>query len=203
MRKAIVLFLVFAIIPFLGQSQTLDHLDYVSPFHNGYAAIKKDGQWAFINSNGDIAINFRTDLVVTKFNDKSYPVFNEDRCIIKQIKNGISYFGFVDTNGKTVIKPQFLNATNFNNGKAIALELIKENVAKNKALEKNIVYYKYFEVVIDINGDIKEYINPSGVNMVLDKDYLKQPPKITSRLLTKNLVAKKNKKGKWILIKLK
>jgi len=96
-----------------------------------------------------------------------------------------------------------LNATNFNNGKAIVLELIKENVSKNKALDKNIVYYTYYEVIIDSNGNIEEYINPSGVNMVLDKDYLKQPPKITSRLLTKKLVAKKNKKGKWILIKLK
>ena len=70
------------------------------------------------------------------------------------------------------------------------------------ALGKNIVYYKYFEVIINTNGVIENYINPSGVNVVIDKEFLRMPPKITSKLITDNLVAIKGENGKWSLVKL-
>jgi len=202
MKKVLILFLVFAVNPFFGYAQSIENLDFISPFYNGLAAIKKDGQWAFVNTKGDVIINYRTDLVLTKSNENSYPIFNDDRCLIEQKKNGISYFGYIDTSGKTIIEPKFLNATNFNNGKAIVLELIKENVGKNEALGKNIVYYKYFEVIINTNGAIENYINPSGVNVVIDKEFLRMPPKITSKLISDNLVAIKGENGKWSLVKL-
>ncbi|WP_339754354.1 WG repeat-containing protein [uncultured Winogradskyella sp.] len=202
MKKVLILFLVFAVNPFFGYAQSIENLDFISPFYNGLAAIKKDGQWAFVNTKGDVIINYRTDLVLTKSNENSYPIFNDDRCLIEQKKNGISYFGYIDTSGKTIIEPKFLNATNFNNGKAIVLELIKENVGKNEALGKNIVYYKYFEVIINTNGVIENYINPSGVNVVIDKEFLRMPPKITSKLISDNLVAIKGENGKWSLVKL-
>lgn len=200
MKKRTILFLSLLIFSFYGFAQTLDNLDVVSPFYNGLSAIKKNGQWAFMNSEGKIVIDYRSDLVLTPTENGDYPIFSEDRCQIVEVKNGISYFGYINETGKIKIKPQFLNATNFNNGKALALKLIKEEATKNIALGKNVVYYKYFEVVIDNNGEVLNYLNPSGVNITLDKDYLRKPPKITSKRLANNLyiMTDKNKKIKII-----
>jgi hypothetical protein len=188
--------------PFFGYTQSTDNLDFISPYHNGLAAIKKNGQWAFINTKGDVVINYRTDVVLTRFTDNSYPVFYDDRCLIEQQKNGISYFGYIDTSGNVVIKPQFLNAANFINGKALALKLIKENVAQNPALDKNIVYYRYYDVVIELDGTVKSYLNPAGINVVLDKEFLREPPEITSKRISDNLYAILDKNKKWTIINL-
>ncbi|WP_179320323.1 WG repeat-containing protein [Winogradskyella helgolandensis] len=202
MKRALLVLLALFVLPFFGNGQTIENIDFVSPFHNGLAAIKKDGQWAFINTKGAIVIDYRTDLVVTTTDHVNYPIFNDDRCIIEQDKNGISYFGYIDTSGSTVIEPQFLNAANFSNGKALALELIKNTVAKNEALGKNVVYYKYYEVVIDLEGKVENYLNPKGVNVVIDKEFLREPPIITAKRLSDHLYAFKNKNNKWTLIKL-
>nr|WP_321230058.1 WG repeat-containing protein [uncultured Psychroserpens sp.] len=202
-KKAIILFIVIVLIPIFGFTQSIENLDYISPIHDGFAAIKKDGQWAFINTNGDIVVGFRNDLVTTKLDQGSYPVFVENRCLIQEKKDGISYFGYIDSSGKTIIEPQFLNATNFNNGNAIVLELVKEITGRNAALEKDIVYYKYFETIIDKNGEIKRYLNPPGVNIVLDREFLREPPKINSKRLSDNLYAILNKNKKWSLITIK
>lgn len=200
MKKVKFILLVIFTIPILGLAQSLENLDYISPFHDGYSAIKKDNQWAFIDSEGAIAIGFRNDLVVTPFGDVNYPIFNDGRCLIEELKNGISYFGYIDTSGKTVIEPQFLNATNFSEGNAIALELVKETVARNKALGKDVIYYKYFEVTIDTSGVIDNYLTQKGVNVVLDKDFFKKPPQITSRYISENLYAIRYKNKSWTII---
>lgn len=200
MKKLAILILSLIILPLCGNTQPIENLDDVSEFHDGLAAIKKNEQWAFMNSKGEIVINYRSDLVLSTTEKGDYPIFSDDRCQIVEVKNGISYFGYIDKSGKTVIKPKLLNVTNFNNGKALALELIKEEVAKNTALGKNVVYYKYFEVVIDTTGDILHYLNPSGVPITLDKDYLRKPPKIMSRRLADDLylMVDKSKKIKII-----
>lgn len=199
-----VLFFLFVILmnPFFGYTQSTDNLDFISPYHNGLAAIQKNGQWAFINTKGDVVINYRTDIVLTRFTDNSYPVFYDDRCLIEQQKNGISYFGYIDTSGNVVIEPQFLNAANFINGKALALKLIKETVAQNPALDKNIVYYRYYDVVIELDGTVKRYLNPTGINVVLDKEFLREPPEITSKRISDNLYAILDKNKKWTIINL-
>lgn len=200
MKKLVILIISLLIFPFFGVTQNIENLDLVSPFHNGLAAIKKGAEWAFINKEGELVIDFRSDIVVTTTDNGTYPIFSGDRCQITEVKNGISYFGYIDKSGQTVIASQFLNVTNFNNGKALALELIKEEVTKNTALGKNVVYYKYFEVVIDDNGDILHYLNPSGVHITLDKDYLRKPPKITSIHLANNLYVAEDKNKKYKII---
>jgi hypothetical protein len=206
MKKVIVLFVVFLLIPVFGFTQSIENLDYISPFNDGLATIQKDGQWAFINTEGDIVVDFRNDLVSTKSSKSSdiyYPIFSDGRCLIEQKKEGISFFGYIDTSGKTIIEPQFLNATNFSKGKAIALKLDKEIVARNKALGKDVVYYKYFEVTIDTTGVIEDYLTQKGVNIVLDKDYLRKPPQITSKQIGKNLYAIKHNNNTWAIINIK
>jgi hypothetical protein len=203
MKNAKLLFIILLIIPSLGFSQSIENLDYISPFHNGFAAIKKGSQWAFINNEGTITIDFRNDIVATKIGDKNYPIFNDDRCLIKEMKEGIAYFGYIDTLGNTVIEPQFLNADNFKNRNAIVLKVTKEIVGKNKALNKNIVYYKYFEVTIDNRGNILDYLTQKGKNVVLDKDFLTEPPEIRSKQISKNVFAIKDKYNTWKVINIK
>lgn len=138
--------------------------------------------------------------MATSIDNAYYPIFSEDRCLVIEVKNGISYFGYIDTSGKTVIEPQFLNATNFSKGEAMTLKLIKETVARNKALGKDVVYYKYFEVAIDTIGTVGNYLTQKGVNVVLDKSYLKKPPQITSKHISENLYAIKHKDKTWTII---
>lgn len=200
MKKLAIVIFSLMIWPLCGNAQPIENLDDVSEFHEGLSAIKKSGRWAFMNSKGEIVIDYRSDLVLSTTEKGDYPIFSDDRCQVVEVKNGISYFGYIDKSGQTVIKPRFLNASNFNNGNALTLELMKEEVAKNTALGKNVVYYKYFEVVIDTRGDILHYLNPSGVPITLDKDYLRKPPKIMSRRLADDLylMVDKSKKIKII-----
>ncbi|WP_299111246.1 WG repeat-containing protein [uncultured Winogradskyella sp.] len=203
MKKAVILFLTFITIPILAVAQSVNNVDYISPIHNDVAAIQKDGKWGFINKEGQQIINFRTDLVTTNTEDGDYPMFNNDRCPIVAVKDGISYFGFIDKSGNTIIEPQFLNSTDFKDGIAIALKVNKKVIAKNTALDKDIVNYRYFEVLIDIQGKITYYLNQDGVNIVLDKDFLIAVPQITSKRISEDLYAVKNKKNLWNIIKIK
>ncbi len=202
MKKAIILLMAVFLFPLFGVSQTTENLDYISSFNDGFSAIRNGDDWAFINKEGVITVNFRNDLVTTKSLDGDYPIFKNSRCLIELKKDGISYFGYINTSGKTVIEPRFLNATNFKNNVAVALELEKEIVAKNPALGKNVVYYKYYEVTIDPLGLIKNYITQEGVNIVLDKNYIPKPPEFMTKQISENLAAMKNENGKWTIKKI-
>ncbi|HKK12787.1 MAG TPA: WG repeat-containing protein, partial [Flavobacteriaceae bacterium] len=94
MKKAMILFVALSLTTFYGNAQSVENLDFVSTFNDGLAAVEKDGQWGFINTKGDIVVNFRNDLVSTKFEDGTYPIFKDGRCLIAQEKDGISYFGY-------------------------------------------------------------------------------------------------------------
>ncbi|WP_100609886.1 WG repeat-containing protein [Confluentibacter lentus] len=196
MKKVIFMQILFVLIPILGFTQSQESFDYVSKFHEDVAAVKKGNQWGFINGNGNIVIDFRGDLVLTETEDGMYPVFKNDRCLISEIKNDIPYFGYIDKSGKTVIEPQFLKALNFNYNAAFALKLVTEVIGTNEILNKRMVYHKYFEVIIDTNGNVKDYLS-EPINIILDKKHIKKPLKITSKFISDQLIATMNKDGKW------
>ena len=200
MKKALITLLL---IPVFALTQTLRELDFIAPFNDGVAAIKKDNSWGFINDKGAILINFRDDLVLTETDYGHYPEFNNNRCLISEEKEGILYFGYIDKRGKKVIETKFLNASNFNKNETIALQLIKKELGENDVLGKNVVNYRYHEVIIDTNGTIKNYLNPKGVNVVLDEKFLKKPPKITSKLISDDLFATLNENNKWVIKSIK
>lgn len=199
MKNTIILVLVL-FASFFSFSQPIEDIDYISPFNNGVAAVKKGTQWGFINMQGELIIDFRNDLVLTETIDGNFPIFKSNRCLIEEKRDGISYFGYIDIFGATVIQPQFLNATNFNDGLAIVLEVFRESIAKNKALGKNIVYHKYLQGLVDTEGNIKLYLSPNRVNVILDKKFLKAPPEITSKYISEDLYAVKGKNNKWSVI---
>jgi len=201
MKKRTILFVSIILLPLLGFSQNIENIDYISPFHDGLAAIKKGNQWAFIDNAGVIAIDFRDDIKASKIENENYPIFKNGRCLITQTKNNIIYFGYIDQSGNTVVKPQFLNATNFNNNVAIVLELVKETPGSNNILEKPVVYYKYFEAIINTNGEVINSLSEL-IPITLSKDYVREIPKITSKLISDKTYAIWSKDKKWEIKKL-
>ena len=192
------LLIVLLLLPFLGVAQTIENIDYISPFHNDLAAIKKGDKWAFINKEGKTVIDFRNDFVSTNINNVSYPLFYNDRCLIEQIKDGVSYFGYIDKTGKTVIAPQFLNAINFEYNNALALKVHKETIGYNDIFKKDVVSYHYFEVVIDKEGKTLDHLTQLGVHISPKYKKNSNPLKITSRLISSNLVLVKSN-NTWTL----
>jgi hypothetical protein len=175
-----------------------ENIDYISPFHNGVSAVKKGNSWGFIDGKGTLVINFRDDLVSTKTSNDNYPIFSNERCLIYNEKEGVPYFGYINKLGKTVIEPQFLNATNFNKNSAIVLELVKEKLGTNE-LMKDVVRYDYFEVVIDKNGEIGQYLSEEPIHITLANQNVKNKPVITSKFISDNLIAIWNDTKKWTI----
>jgi len=198
--KTIILTLL--LIPYLGIAQTLENLDYISPFHNEIAAVKKGSQWAFIDQNGKIVIDFRNDLLPTKTDNANYPIFKNDRCLITDQKDGILYYGYINKEGETVIAPQFLNATKFNDGKALALAVHKEIIGYNDIFKKDVVNYHYFEVVIDNTGATIDHLTQLAIHISPKYTKRKNPPPITSKVISTNLVAVKGNDTKWRIKKI-
>ncbi|OBX23359.1 MULTISPECIES: WG repeat-containing protein [Bizionia] len=194
--------ITLVLIPFFGIAQTLEGLEYISPFNNDVAAIKKDNEWGFIDQNGKIIVDFRNDLILTKTDNANYPIFSNERCLIAHHKDGVLYYGYIDKTGKTVITPQFLNASNFKNDVAVALKLVKEESSGMNELMKNIVNYHYYEVVIEKAGEINQYLTEEPIHITLTKEKMKKPPVITSKLISNNLIAVRNNNNKWTLKKI-
>ena len=186
-------------------AQEIKDIDYVAPFHEGLAAVNKGEQWAFINLKGEIVIDYRDDILIpsqwqmpidSKDEANKYPFFNNGRCLIQKIKDGIVHFGYIDSEGVMVIEPVFVNATYFNEGRAIVLKVSKQLLGKNELLDKDVVSYSYNEVIIDNMGKFKTFLR-GPVNLLYDKEYLKSPPKIQSRFISSNLIAVKTKNNTW------
>lgn len=92
---------------------SLGYYKDIYPFHNGFAFIKVDDTWHFINAKGDIVGKdaYNTSLPYI-FSSGLYPVQGGDmwEC------------GFKDKNGNWVIQPEYRSATSFMDGVAIVEE---------------------------------------------------------------------------------
>ena len=197
------IFLTLLIIPLLGIGQTIENIDFVSPFHDGLSAVKKGNNWAFIDQNGSIIIDFRQDLVKTKTDKGYYPLFSNGKCIIAQKKDDILLYGFIDKKGNISIEPQFLNVLNFQGNKTLALIVHKETIGFNDIFKKDVVNYHYFEVVIDENGNSLDHLTQLALHISPKYSKSKEPPVITSKFISDNLIAVKSDENKWNLRKIK
>jgi len=181
-------------------SQILTDIDEVYPLQGDLAAIKKGDQWAFITKDGKKAIDFRDDLVLTnKVNASnkttSYPIFYDGRCLTKKLIANTYYFGFIDEKGVEIIKPRFLNATNFSNGYAIVVLAAKDSIGFNQVLKKPIISNYMEEYVIDTSGELVKYLYNPRKNV--PANFKNGIPIIESKFIAPNLVAAKTKNKKW------
>lgn len=191
------LIFIIAALFFSGISAQLPkNLDNVTPFHEGLAAIQKGNQWAFIDDLGNVIIDFRSDLYWNENAKASYgdvrsvhyPEFSDGRCIVQKMIDEIPVFGFIDTTGKLVIEHQFLNVRPFENG--FTTGIIFEKILRGQNEFKLDIYeYKFLEVLMDVNGNIIEFLNRRH-NIQMTKRRYKMPA-IQSKVLNDKLIAVK------------
>lgn len=202
---------VFLMIPLLTFSQVIQDLEFIGPANEGYIPVFKNNKWGFINSQGEVVVNFRSDLIHNeKTSSKAdlgvasqkIPGVYDGRIIIKKVINKIPYYGFIDSSGKTVIEPEFLNVSNFNNGHALALKIEEKFLGRNDLLDITIKSYNYDVVLIDREGEVKQYLaGPFPVGISREK--LREAPRIEARWVSEDLIAVKNPQKKWEIYKTK
>lgn len=195
-KNLILLFLCIS-LPFSIFSQVLVDIDAIYPFHDDLAVIKNGSTWAFINKEGEKVIDYRDDLVSSLNSTNSYPMFVEGKCLIKEIINGHDYYGYINKEGKTVIDPIYLNATNFKDGYALVIKLDKSDMGSNNVLGKKMINLKLEEYVIDATGKIVKFLDNSRGFLPNNTER----PTFKSKRLSKNLVAVKNRDEKWEIYK--
>ena len=190
-------------------AQELDAVDEITPFSEGLAAVRVGEKWGFIDQDGKLVIDFRDDLVWNKdANSKAsdvtsiaYPQFKNGLCMIKDVleEEGIAVYGFIDTKGETVITPEYLNVTEFNENYAMGILLTKTFRGQNR-FQLNIYEYKFSEVILDTAGDIMLLITQRK-NILMDKRRY-ELPELTAKYLSKSLMAVKTDKNTWELRKI-
>jgi len=94
---------------YLEGVSTGEAYDDARPFSNeGYAAVKRNGKWGFINLSGEVKIDFQFDDALS---------FGQHLAAVKQG----DFWGYISLSGKIVIEPEFLGAKSFAGGSAPVL----------------------------------------------------------------------------------
>ena len=204
MKARVFLFILITAIPGLGWSQSvaeinkalLSGLDQITPFHEGFAAVRRGNQWGFIDTEGKLVIDFRSDLFGNTTGKSGtlgvesipYPRFHNGRCPIR-VNNpdepNIPIYGFIDTSGDIVILPEFLNVSEFKEGIALAVYFKKTFRGKN-AFQLNIYDYSFTEVVLNPEG---EMIWPLSERTQISMDPKRyKTPRLLGQILNRNLI---------------
>ncbi|GGW87469.1 WG repeat-containing protein [Salegentibacter mishustinae] len=196
-------------IPFVLFAQEPKEFDFVANQENGFTAVKQGDTWGFVDAKGDMVVSLRKDLISNE-DPKSgkigvegirYPQLKDERAIIKKQENGINYYGFINTRGKTIIEPIYLNVSNFSNGKALAIKLEEERLGKNQLLGKGVISYKYDVVLLNKEGEVVKYLE-GPFPVTVSKKKLRTAPAINAKWLGENMVSVKGPNGKWKIHKL-
>ncbi len=202
------LLVMIMLLPVLSLAQQLKEIDEFTSFNEGLAAVRKGNQWGFIDKEGTLVIDFRSDLYYSKDADPSksdimgirYPIFQEGRCMItKIIEEGISVYGFIDTKGNVIVEPQFLNVYPFENGVTTGV-LFEKTLRGENEFKLKIYDFKFHDVVMDISGKIEEYLAKRSNIQMTKKRY--KLPSIGAKMLTDNLIAVKTADNRWEIRKL-
>lgn len=206
MKKTVIFIAMLIAMTYVGIAQTtITNYDEIAPFSNGLAAVRLNDQWGFINEEGELVIEFRSDLVWNKSADTnklgvlgiSYPIFQNNRCpIVEYNADGIPFYGYIDQSGEVVIQPEYLNLTHFNSEFAIGIYVRKAFQGKNE-IQIDLIKYYFTEVVIDIRGDIIWPIGEREHILTARRRY--EIPELRAKLISSNLLALKKADQSWEL----
>jgi hypothetical protein len=211
MKSALLIFAVLLAIPFTGNTQSIktlnkplmEGLDEVTPFHEGLAAVRKGTQWGFIDLDGNLVIDFRSDLVWKEdadpdaygVNGIAYPRFRDGRCMFQaKGDDEIPVYGFIDKEGSIAIEPEYLNLSEFKDGYAVGIFVKKTFRGKNK-FQLNIFDYSFMEAVLNPEGEI---VWPVGErqNILMQKRRY-ELPSLKARTTGNGLLVVETEPGKW------
>lgn len=199
MKRTILIVLLLSVLPFATNAQALKKIDEVASFQEGLGGVKKGDAWGFIDADGILVIDYRKDIVEPPNGD---PTFSNGMCLIQEEKDGITYYGYINTKGEKVIPAEYLAATPFENGYARVIKHYKSDTGTTNALGKKIVNYSYNELIIDPKNQTVQHLQ--GPNPILfDSSKLKEnPPVITSMFISDNLIAVREKDNSYTIYKL-
>lgn len=100
-------------------------------FSNGVAALKKNGKWGYINTDGDVVIPFEYDSALT---------FSEGLAAVE--KNG--KWGYIDINNNAIIPLEYIYATSMVDGSGVVWKVRdnNNNVSDAGYVSKKGIYTK-------------------------------------------------------------
>lgn len=213
--KRLQLLALLIVIPFLGISQSVEEinrptiagLDEVAPFSEGLAAVRKGDQWGFIDREGNLVIDFRDDMVWNRQESNlrgvsgiRYPEFKESLCMISKITDeDISLYGFINTKGETVIEPEFVNITPFENSHAVGIYARKTLRGKNE-FQLDIYDYSFTEVLVNKEGEMIWPIQERQ-GIIMSKKRFKLP-ELHAKMLSEDLLAVWGTNNQWKVVKM-
>jgi len=199
MKRYILITLLLASISFHTNAQVLTKIDKVTLLQEGLGGVEKGGEWGFIDSNGILVINYRKDIVVPS---GGTPTFSSGMCLIQEVTDGITFYGYINTKGEKVIPAEYLVATPFENGYARVIKYYKEDTGTINALGKNIVNYSYNELVINTKNKTIQHLR-GPYHLLFDRLHIQQnPPVITSTFISDNLIAVRENDNTYTIYKL-
>lgn len=115
-------------------------------FSEGLAAVEKDGYIGFVNTNGDVAINFKYSY---RGNPLSDFVFHNGYCVVADSSNRI---GVIDREGRWAIKPLY---DHIELAKNYAIVYNDGDFKKQVDFEGNILQEGIIDDIYDIYYDVK------------------------------------------------
>ncbi|QQR59463.1 MAG: WG repeat-containing protein [Candidatus Melainabacteria bacterium] len=141
-----------------GKSVIPAQFTHAREFHEGFAAVKKDGKWGFIDKSGATIIPFDyewTDdfyktsngkIAAVEKNGKVGFIDSNNKTILPfEYADARSFsedlapatidgklWGFIDLSGKFMIEPKFMRANKFNNGRALVYSNERKDFGKRK-----------------------------------------------------------------------
>lgn len=211
MKNLLFILSLLLAIPFTGAAQSIktlnkplmEGLDEITPYSEGLAAVRKGSQWAFIDRDGNLAIDFRSDLVWNKDADPNgqgvnaipYPRFRDGRCMFRAVGDDeIPVYGFIDREGNTVIEPEYLNLSEFQEGRAVGIYVKKTFRGKNN-FQLNIFDFSFLEAVLNPQGEILWPIGERQNILMQKRRY--ERPELHAHIIGNGLLVVKTGAGSW------
>lgn len=176
-------------------AQKLENIDEVASFSEGLAGVRKGDTWGFIDREGNLVIDFRSDVFWQKeavpgnadITGVSYPRFVGGKCLIsKMVEDGVRVFGFIDRQGRVVLEPSLLNVYPYKNGYTTGV-LFEKTLRGQNEFKLNIYDYRFFDVLINPDGEITEYFDRRYGIQMTRRRYKR--PWIGAKVLSDQLVA--------------
>jgi hypothetical protein len=153
-----------------GDAMIRPQFERASDFHEGLARVVSRGRLSFISPSGKVVFSLPEDATAAGNFSEGLAWFKAER------------YGYIDRDGRVVIRPQFSNAGDFHNGLAPACKTVAEQPAACAQwgyIQKSgawMITFRYRHAtsfsegvanVVDLNGVEQFYVNAKG-NRVFD-----------------------------------
>jgi hypothetical protein len=198
--RALTLMLVFLFFSVDSTSaQQLENIEKIGDFHEGLMAVSKNNSWGFIDSNGTLVIDFRKDIAATP---EQSPIFSNGLCLIKEERENIFYYGYINTKGETLIPTEYIVATAFEHGFARVIKPYKTEVIGTNVLGKNIVSYSYHELIITTTNKMAMHIRGPHNLLYYKLKSQQDIPVIHSKFISSHLILVREDNDKFSILKI-